>query len=110
MVTRLLLGDHQTMRATTLFSAYQRCIYRLAAARTARGTSLGISIDSDYWAKCFQRYQRLANLLETKLEKILRDVDQQHWKERPGKFSRMFPSTETEESDHGLDRTETNSG
>lgn len=61
-------------------------------ARHARGTSCGIAVDSDLYAKEFQRYQHLANLLETKLEKILREVDQQRWKEQPEKFAKMFPS------------------
>lgn len=70
------------MNATTLFSAYQKCIRRMSAARNFRGDSFGIAIASDSYAKEFQRYQRLANLLETRLEKILKKVDQQKHTER----------------------------
>lgn len=63
------------MNATTLFSAYTKCFYGMMDARNARGNTFGIAVDSDPWARRFQKLQHFADLLEVKLEEILEEVN-----------------------------------
>ena len=70
------------MNLTTLFSAYCKSTEKMNKATMYRGTRFGIAVDSDPYAKEFQRYQRLAALLETKLNKALEKMDQQKHPER----------------------------
>ena len=65
------------MNLTTLFSAYTKCFYEIMDARGTRGTTFGIAVDSDFWARRFQKLQRLAKRLEAKLNKALKKMDQQ---------------------------------
>ncbi|GAH70879.1 unnamed protein product [marine sediment metagenome] len=72
------------MNLTTLFSAYCKSAEKMNRATMYRGTRFGIAVDSDFYAKEWQRYQRLVDLLEVKLNKALKEIDQQklHKRER----------------------------
>lgn len=75
------------MRLATLFKIYRNVRSNMDAASVNRGTNFGILVKSDYWAKCYQRYEKVSRLLERRLINALETVDENRysvWKQKLG--------------------------
>ena len=65
------------MKLYTLFKVYERMVNRMEACRRHRGTSFGILLDKDKWAKEYQRHEKGFRALEKRFISALKKADEQ---------------------------------
>jgi hypothetical protein len=59
------------MSPLTLFKAYERAMERKATAKHHRRRERGIAVESDHWAKVWQRADRQARKLGQRIREVL---------------------------------------
>ncbi|MCK9599811.1 MAG: hypothetical protein M0R06_12280 [Sphaerochaeta sp.] len=70
------------MSPTTLFKVYMSVVSRREGESDARGTSFGIAVKDDVYALRWQRLDRLAKKLETRLLHDLLKYESYEWRNR----------------------------
>ena len=70
-VGKFEIRKERVMQALTLYSAYKKAVLLRGWACDHRGSNFGIAIDTDKWARIYQRYDRLARKLDIRILEAL---------------------------------------